>query len=688
MFTPRRLTAAGLVFGFLAALVFAADLPTGPALDRLYKSMDKNGDGMLTREEFGRPEMFNLLDRDRDGKITLAEAQLELTGKSGHTGPMPATPPPALESPRQGPKLLKAGDHQVGTLIGDLSFTGICGRTGKLSDFADRKALVIAFTSTTCPISKRYAPSLARIEKQFAGRGVAMLYVNPLAADETAEMKADIAAQGLIGPYIHDTAGAFARALGAMATTDVFVLDSKRTLIYRGAIDDQYGLGYNLDAPHHRYLTDALEALLAGRAPNIAATDAPGCALDQSKAPASSQSTPITYHNRISRIIQNHCRECHRRGGVAPFALETYEQVASRAATIKKVLDQGAMPPWFAAAPAQGHASPWSNDRSLAARDKADLMSWLNSSRPIGDMTDAPLPRAFPEGWAIGTPDQIYQLPKPIAIKAEGDMPYQLVTIDSKITEDRYVQAMEIQPTAREVVHHVLVFARHAPPAKSGKRQFNEIHAERDGYFAIYVPGNASMIYPEGFAKKLPADSRLIFQIHYTPSGKSVSDQLKLGVIFAKQSPRHVVQTIGLPNTRLNIPPNAADHTEKLSVPIPADAHVLAFLPHMHLRGKAFRYDVTLPDGNTHNLLDIPRYDFNWQLAYTLAEPMTLPAGSVIHTTAVFDNSAGNPANPDPGATVRWGRQTYEEMMLGYIEYYTDDNHSLDSSRRPRSKTE
>jgi hypothetical protein len=240
-------------------------------------------------------------------------------------------------------------------------------------------------------------------------------------------------------------------------------------------------------------------------------------------------------------------------------------------------------------------------------------------------------------------------------------MPYQNVIVETGLTEDRWVQSIEIRPGSPEVVHHVLV---HVLPPGS-----NEVaREEREGYWAVYVPGQSVHAYPEGFARKLPAGARLNFQMHYTPNGTATTDTTRIGVVFCDE-PKHEVRTAGIINTHLSIPPGASNHREEASITLPSDATVLSFLPHMHLRGKACRYELTHA-GETTTLLDVPRYDFNWQLIYQLAEPLPLSAGDRLIFTAWFDNSRGNPANPDPTETVRWGPQTFEEMHLGYVEYF------------------
>jgi hypothetical protein len=377
----------------------------------------------------------------------------------------------------------------------------------------------------------------------------------------------------------------------------------------------------------------------------------------------------ITYHNRISRIVQAHCVECHRAGGVAPFRLETYDDVVAHAGMIRKVVEKGTMPPWFAAPAAEGTPSPWANDRTVPAADKADLLGWLKSERPKGDAADAPLSRAYADGWLIGKPDAVFEFPTPVAVKASGTMPYQTVTVATKLTEDRWVKAVEVRPSAREVVHHVLVFVR--PPGKDDADDRRDGAAEeRKGFFAVYVPGQSVLSYPDGFAKRLPRGSLLRFQMHYTPNGTATEDRTRIGLVFAELPPQFEVKVAGIVNPKLSIPPGADNHPEPAALRVPTTVTALGFLPHMHVRGKAFRYEITPPGGKTETVLDIPRYDFNWQLYYRLAEPRPLPPGTVVKATGWYDNSTKNPANPDATKTVRWGPQTTDEMMLGYLEYF------------------
>jgi hypothetical protein len=258
------------------------------------------------------------------------------------------------------------------------------------------------------------------------------------------------------------------------------------------------------------------------------------------------------------------------------------------------------------------------------------------------------------------------QFKQPFKIKPEGVMPYQVATVETTLAEDKCVQGCEIMPTAHEVVHHVIVNVH-----EKGARIRGTGDEGIGGNWAAYVPGNSSRIYPNGFARKLPAGATISFQIHYTPTGKATKDQFRMGLVVAKEPPRFAMHTAAVANPKISIPPGEANHTEIAQKPVPGAMNVTAFMAHMHVRGKAFRFEVVTADGKTETLLDIPRYDFNWQLRYELKEPRTLPRGSQVKVTAVYDSSLANKANPAPTKTVRWVQQSYDEMMIGYIEYFT-----------------
>ena len=636
-----------------------------------FNRYDRNRDGRVTAAELNLPAAFARYDLDGDGVITRAEfdqvsAAPARTSRAAERAPVDLGITAAdLASLPADPAHPRPAELGIGRQVPDVRFTDLAGRAHRLSDWRGEAGLVVAVTSATCPLSKRYLPSLAALEPELRAQGIGLVLVNPFASEDPAEIRAQLAAHSFTAPYVHEVDRALTGALGARSTTEVFLLDATRTLVYRGALDDQYDLVRNLPAPRQPHLRRAVAALLRGEPPPMAATAAPGCDLEAVPAAATTSPVAVTYHRDVARILQQHCVSCHQPGGVAPFALDSLAAVRDRTRVVRRVLEERTMPPWFAAPPPPGTPAPWAHDRSLPERDRADLLAWLGSAdRPEGDPKDAPLTRRAPTGWTIGKPDLVVPLSRAYAIPAGGVMPYQFDIVTTTLTEDRWVSAYEILPSARDVVHHVLVNV-HAP---GGPVRDHEEGAT--GYWAVYVPGNGAHIYPEGFARRLPAGSRVSFQIHYTPSGRPVQERLQLGLVFAKVPPRYEVRTLPIPDRDLRIPPGAAHHVETASRRLPYDLPLLSLMAHLHVRGKAFRFELLSPDGAPEVLLDLPQYDFNWQLRYDLRQPRLLPRGSTVRVTAVFDNSAGNPANPDPTRTVRWGPQTSDEMLIGYLEYF------------------
>ncbi len=575
----------------------------------------------------------------------------------------------AVQPIRQGPQLLKPAEHGVGDFVESFEFKDINGQTHTLNTaHKDTHLTVFCFTSTSCPLSRKYLPTLASLAAE-APLGVQYVLVNPIATDRIEDMRS-AAASAHNAIYVHDKDGNLTQRVGGKTTTDAIVLDAHRTIIFHGAVDDQYGFGYSLDAPRHRYLSDAIAATLQGKTSFVSATNAPGCDLHFNA--RKGDTTSITYYGQIARILQRHCLECHRDGGIGPFALDTLDDVVSHAGMIETVVRNKTMPPWFVNQPSSSDSQQsvdqtlvWSNDRSLAVDDREALLEWINSGQPAGNQKNAPASITFPSDWSIGTPDAIWEFQDPVPVKATGVMPYQYITVETNLDEPKWVQAIEIQPGNREVVHHVIVSVHQAD-----KDQKRRLQQEENGLWAGYVPGQSVWAYPDGYARYLPKGARLIFQMHYTPNGTATEDRTRIGVVFAKSPPDHEVRVRGISNRRINIPPGASRHQEEAFIKLPVDVTVLGFLPHMHLRGTACRYEIIGDNGTREMLLDIPYYDFNWQLLYRYSEPKTFLAGDILQFTAWYDNSSANPANPDPTATVRWGEQTYEEMMLGYVEYY------------------
>ena len=385
-----------------------------------------------------------------------------------------------------------------------------------------------------------------------------------------------------------------------------------------------------------------------------------------------------TFYKDVLPILQQHCQMCHRAGEIAPMPLVTFSQTHGYAEKMKRMTSAKMMPPWFAD-PRFGH---FLNDNSLTAGQIAMIASWADAGAPAGNPTDAPPAPRWTKGWNIPEPDLVIGMPNPVTIPAHGDVEYTYEIVPTGFNADKWVQASEIRPTSREHVHHAVVYIR--PPSSKWLRNApvgrpfsaSNMTTDEDARQAlftdsdmllVYAPGSSPDQWPEEMAKCIPAGSDLVFQMHYTTNGHATTDQTSVGMVFAKQPAKQRVLTLQLTNHSFVIPPGAENFRVEVFGTLPNDATLLSFFPHMHLRGKRFEYDIVHPDRTIETLLRV-NYHFHWQMSYKLAQPRFLRAGTKLQAIAWFDNSKNNPHNPDPEQTVRWGGQTYEEMMVGFFD--------------------
>ncbi len=562
--------------------------------------------------------------------------------------------------------VLLAPPIESGDRLADFRLTSSAGDVVSLHAAPDgTKATVIAVTTLECPIAKLLLPRLAELEQRFGAKGVRFLGLDPDPVDSPAALAARAAEVGARFPILLDPFHAVTTVLGVERTTEVFVLDHDLRLVYRGAVDDQYEEGARLPEPRWNYLADALDALVAGRDVEVGATEPKGCALGPAK--DVSGDLALTFHKDVAPILNAHCVECHRPDQIGPMSLQDPARARSDSAMIAEVVNEGRMPPWYAD-PRFGH---FANERRLTETEKAVLTSWANNGAPLGDPKDAPAAPTFADGaWSIGAPDLVVELPRPIKVQGTGVLPYQYEVIDPGITEDRWVSAIEIRPTARAQTHHVL--ALEVPPGMTVEQAAQQMDRQgfvESGYFAVFVPGSRPNVYPPGMAKLLRAGTKFLMQLHYTPNGKKAVDRTQVAMRFAKEPITTEVKTMGVVNYLIDLPPRTADIRFTGERRFAHPVRLLTFFPHMHSRGAAFRFERVDVGGASTVLLDVPKYDFNWQDLYQPKEPVLIGAGERVRITAVYDNSEGNPNNPNPDQRVTWGDQTYEEMMIGYLDY-------------------
>ena len=375
----------------------------------------------------------------------------------------------------------------------------------------------------------------------------------------------------------------------------------------------------------------------------------------------------VTFTKDVAPILHRRCAQCHRPTQMAPMSLLTYSQVRPWAKAIKQRVVKREMPPWFAD-PAHGK---FANDASLPQEEIDTIAAWVDEGAPKGDDKDLPPLPEFVDGWSIGEPDVVLSMPE-YTVPASGTIPYLYFSVPTNFTADTWIAGLEIRPGNRKVVHHVIVSVLdpgREPPAQGST--VGNVDVIRN-QLAGTTPNKPGMIYPPGIGRLVKAGSSLVFQMHYTAIGKEVIDRTSIGLKIAKTPPAKQVRTGLALNSKFVLPPGEPNTEVRSAVTTSEDIHLISLTPHMHFRGKDFTYTAVYPDGRSEILLRVPDYDFNWQLSYVLATPRALPKGTRIDCVAHFDNSSRNPANPDPAAEVRWGDQTWEEMMIGFYTFTRD----------------
>ncbi len=404
-----------------------------------------------------------------------------------------------------------------------------------------------------------------------------------------------------------------------------------------------------------------------------------GIAIMSAAAAAPRKSAEVTFYKDVLPVLQKNCQECHRAGEAAPVQFFTYKETRPWAKAMKEAVLSKRMPPWFA----DPHVGKFTNDRTMPADDVNTLISWVDGGAKEGSAKDAPPPRQFQQGWIIGKPDMVFELPEPAEVAATGTIEYTYFIVPTGFTEDKWIQLAEARPGNRAVVHHIIAFVR--DPQSKWLRDYPAGKAfipkgNRGGgdggmggeFLSGFAPGAPPEMLRTGQGKKIRAGSDIVFQMHYTTNGKAAVDQSKLGIIFSKEPPTQRVLTLAAQNGKFVIPPGAPAYAVDGAITLHADSELISLLPHMHLRGKSMEMRAVYPTGETEKLVWVPGYDFNWQLWYQVPQGKIIPKGTRIEATGTFDNSANNKSNPDPTKEVRWGDQSWEEMMIGFFNVAVD----------------
>jgi hypothetical protein len=521
------------------------------------------------------------------------------------------------------------------------------GFAHELYRMRDASAVVLVMHAAGSPDIAKQAAELEKLRADYKAKGVEFLMVNSNPADARDAILADAKKNGITMPILEDDLQLVGEQIGATRVGETFVLNPKTwDIVYHGALSPA-----------------AIDEVVAGKTVTAAFAPARGAAISfpARSAKAKAEFAKISYSSTIAPMIEEKCTACHQEGGIAPFAFDSYEKVKGFAPMMREAIRTDRMPPWDP----DRRVGKFKDDKSLSADQVKTLVHWIEAGAPRGDGPDklAEVKRVAPE-WPLGKPDLILEIPA-YKIPATGIVDYQYPVVANPLTEGKWLKASTTQVGARQAVHHVL----------SGFVRDGEVRRGGGGALGSsvggYTVGMESVVNPKGMGTWVPVGGGFQFQLHYTPFGKEVTTQEKVGLYFYKdgEKPELVMREMPLVDQFIELPPNDGAHKEIAYFSFPKDAILHTAVAHAHYRGTYSKLEIRYPDGKQETILNVPFYDFNWQRMYEFAEPIKIPAGSKVIATYVYDNSKRNPANPDPSQKIVWGDQSFEEMFYTSLRY-------------------
>ena len=534
------------------------------------------------------------------------------------------------------------------------------------------RAFAFVFMKTQCPISNRVIPELNRLYAEFSSRGIEMYAVNADANVTRPTVALHRDEFGLQLPVLLTDAARIRKDLQPTHTPQAVVIDPDGRVLYSGAVDDRHvDVGRGSRTVRREWLGEALAAIATGRPVKVAQTEPVGCLLEPIEERL--QSAGVTFSQHIVPILQAHCVVCHHEGDVGPFPLDTFEDVIRHAEQIRAVVTDGTMPPWKPV----GNNSHFRDDLRLSAEQIQLIETWVDVGKPFGNRDELPPPRKFPQGWRLGPPDLVLELPEAFAIPADGDDIYRYFVLPTGLETARLVAAVDFQPGNATVVHHAGFWFDKSGIARKHDRQHPGPGYSSFGGPGIpgwiglgnWTPGTTPQRLPTGTGRMLPAGADLVLQVHYHPTGKPEQDRSRVGLYFSEPQADRLVGEIAIGDMTLSIPSGSKQHRHVAEYTLPVDTLVLDVYPHMHLLGRKIRVTAELPEGSKRELINVEDWDYAWQPRYVFRQPLRLPAGTRIVLECVYDNSTGNPytANSSP-KPVFWGEGANDEMGLVYFQ--------------------
>ncbi len=569
------------------------------------------------------------------------------------------------------PALLLPGRPASATTISSFDLPDAAGLRHTLAETRGSKAVVFLFLGTDCPLSNRYAPELSRLFSEYSARGVVFYAVHSDPSVGAGDVQKHARDFHYPFPVLVDATQTLARQTGAAATPEVAVVSPAGKLLYRGRIDDRVAdFGKNRQRPARQDLRLALSEILDGKPVAQPITKAIGCAIPFARQP---QNDKVTFTRDIAPLLYKRCASCHHDGGAAPFPLLSYRDAAKRASLIAKVTASRYMPPWK---PEPGYGR-FEGERRLAVAEIAAIREWADAGAPEGDPALLPVAPKFPEGWELGRPDLVAKMPALFSVAADGPDVYQCFVIPLGVAEDKYVRAVEFEPGNRKLVHHALFFVDASGAARrraAGETQRSYPCFGVPGFLPTnslggWSPGNGPIRLPEGAPAVLRKGGDLVLQIHFHPTGKPEQDQSSLGLYFTDKPPEKKVADVALGSNRIDIPAGDTSYKVTDHFTLPIDVEAIGIIPHAHYLCKEMKGWAVPPNGKKQWLIWIRDWDFNWQEEFRYEAPLRLPEGTRLEMEFTYDNSEGNPRNPNrPPKRVVWGPDTTDEMAGLHVQ--------------------
>ncbi len=524
---------------------------------------------------------------------------------------------------------------------------------------SDATAIVLMVQSNGCPIARNLLTDYRALRDDYGARGVHFAMINASLQDSRKAILEESEAFGIDMPILVDETQLIGEALELDRSGEVLVIDPRDwTVAYRGPLNDRVAYETQKQQASEHYLADALDAIIAGEAVAEPRRNALGCIINFPEREQRAAHAEISYAETIAPMLKDRCVACHRPDGIGPWAMTSYDMVRGFAPMIREVVRTRRMPPWEVATDLPDiHGS-----RALTVEEKRTLVHWIEAGAPRGKGEDPLLGvTPLPDAWPLGEPDLVISAPA-FTVPATGIVDYQFPAVPNPLEEDVWVRAVSVRPGNGKVVHHVLVGTTEELIPEEDEQRLDAVF---ENYLIGYAPGAESYVYPEDTGVLVRKGGQIHLQMHYTPYGREVTDETQVALYFHDEVPKHHLRQQVVMGWDIAIPPGAKHHEESAYFEFEREAEIFSLFPHAHYRGSATRFDLEYPDGTRESLLHVPRYDFNWQHTYTLAEPVTVPAGTRITHTTAYDNSTRNPANPDPERTVPWGLQSHDEMLYG-----------------------